>query len=93
MHEWVNNSPYKVYFENPVRAALERGETVHFDIQPHFEPHAAAPYAVEVWARTKSGTVIVEHRTILTPGMSHLPMPPVLRHPAAGLPVPPNQKR
>ena len=93
LHEWVNNSPYKVYFENPVRAALEHGETVHFDIQAHFEPHAAAPYAVEVWAKTKSGQVIVTHRTIPTPGMSHLPMPPMTRHPAADLPVPPNQER
>ena len=47
LREEVNNSSYKTLFENPVRAALEKGENVRFSIEPHFQPGEAAPYAVE----------------------------------------------
>ena len=75
LHEIVNNSPYKTQFENPVRTALERGESVRFSIEPHFRANEAAPYEVRVWAATDSGQTIVSPTTIPTPGLSDVPLP------------------
>ena len=73
MHETVNNSHYKTQFENPVRAALERGETVRFSIRPLFREGEAAPHAVEVWAQ--SATMQVSPQSVPLPGLSDIPAP------------------
>ncbi|MBL7803346.1 MAG: DNA/RNA non-specific endonuclease [Saprospiraceae bacterium] len=75
MHTKINLSRFKVEFENPVRTALERGESVSFSVQPLYRPGEAAPYSIEVWARSSSGETIVPHKTILTPGLSDVPLP------------------
>jgi hypothetical protein len=77
---WVNNSPYKTEFEHLVADALRSGENVRFTIVPHFrDARAAAPYAVEVWAETTAGKIVVSHRSIPTPGLSDLRLPRVAR--------------
>ncbi|MBM2614004.1 DNA/RNA non-specific endonuclease [Actinoplanes sp. LDG1-06] len=73
MHKTVNNSHFKTEFENPVRAALERGETVRFGVRPLYRPGEAAPFAVEVWA--ESATMKIAPKSVPTPGLSDVPMP------------------
>jgi hypothetical protein len=70
MHKRINNSDFKVQFENPLRRALESGETVLFGVRPKYRGDEVAPYAVEVWATTTSGKVIVPVRDIASPGLS-----------------------
>ncbi|WP_248962835.1 DNA/RNA non-specific endonuclease [Sphaerisporangium perillae] len=69
MHEKINNSDYKVQFENPLRRALESGQSVRFGVRPKYRGHELAPYAVEVWATTTGGQVVVPVRNIATPGL------------------------
>ncbi|MBL8932585.1 MAG: DNA/RNA non-specific endonuclease [Kineosporiaceae bacterium] len=72
MHEQVNNSAYKIRFENPVRAALEGGREVRFTVEPKYRPGENAPFAIEVWAADGNGVVIVEHSSIPTPALSDI---------------------
>jgi hypothetical protein len=74
LHEWVNNSTYKIKFENPIRSALERGQTVRVSIMPHFREGEAAPFQVEVWAASEKG-IVVKRQLIPTPGFKSLPLP------------------
>lgn len=69
MHERINLSDYKRYFENPVRTALESGQSVNFSVRPLFREGDAAPYALEVWAQTPQG-ILVPPRRIATPGLA-----------------------
>ena len=75
MHEKINLSRFKVEFEHPFRAALKRNESVAFSIQCLYRSREAAPYALEVWARSSSGAIIVPHKSILTPGLSDIDIP------------------
>ncbi len=75
MHKRINNSSYKTEFENHVIRALRSGQAVRFGVRPLFRPGEAAPYAVEVWATGGNGQAIVPVRTILTPGLSDVPVP------------------
>jgi hypothetical protein len=75
MHKRINNSSYKTEFENPVIRALRAGQAVRFGVRPLFRPGEAAPHAVEVWATGSNGQTIVPVRTILTPGLSDVPVP------------------
>jgi hypothetical protein len=72
MHKRINNSDFKVQFENPVRRALEAGQPVRFGIRPKFRPGELAPYEVEVWATTPGGKQVVPVRAIATPGLSDI---------------------
>jgi hypothetical protein len=72
MHVLVNNSSYKILFENPVIKALKSGENVRFGVRPKFRGSEVAPYEVEVWATTASGKVLVPARNIPTPGLRDL---------------------
>jgi hypothetical protein len=74
MHSRINLSDYKVHFENPVHSALKKGQTVDFSIRPLFREGDAAPYAIEVWARTPEGE-IVPLQPIPTPALADVPMP------------------
>ncbi|MGV9385748.1 DNA/RNA non-specific endonuclease [Nonomuraea sp. NPDC003707] len=69
MHEKINNSDFKVQFENPLRRVLESGQSVRFGVRPKYRGHELAPYAVEVWATTTGGQVVVPVRDIATPGL------------------------
>jgi hypothetical protein len=80
LNEFVNNSPYKTEFEHLIARALDQGHSVRFTIVPHFRsPRSAAPYAVEVWAETTAGSIVVSHRSIPTPGLRDLEIPSVAR--------------
>ncbi|MFE9960561.1 DNA/RNA non-specific endonuclease [Micromonospora sp. NPDC005299] len=72
MHKRINSSDYKVRFENPVRKALEGGNSVRFGVRPKFRPGEAAPYEVEVWATRPDGTVVVPVQDIPTPGLGDI---------------------
>ncbi|MFD0689856.1 DNA/RNA non-specific endonuclease [Actinomadura fibrosa] len=57
-----NLSTIKVIFEHPVIAALRAGKTVHVDVVPIYR--GARLIALQVWARTPSGEIIVPLQSI-----------------------------
>jgi DNA-entry nuclease len=89
LYERVNLSSFKTRFENPIRAALQRGEDVRFSIEPNYRVGEAAPYEVEVWASSAGGTKqIVPVQRIPTPGLSDIPVPHVPTPRNLDIPVP-----
>jgi hypothetical protein len=85
----VKLSSFKTRFENPIRAALQRGEDVRFSIKPNYRVGEAAPYEVEVWAASAGGTKqIVPVQHIPTPGLSDIPLPHVPTPRNLDIPVP-----
>ncbi|MEU9455112.1 DUF4157 domain-containing protein [Streptomyces sp. NPDC048277] len=71
MHQWINNSTFKLEFENEVIRALKSGESVRFSVRPKFRPGESAPYEIEVWAATARSDIVPRH-DIRTPGMGDL---------------------
>jgi hypothetical protein len=76
MHERINNSDFKMGFENPLRKALKSGRSVRFGVRPKYRGDEMAPHAVEVWATGTDGQVVVPRHDIPTPGLSDVVLVP-----------------
>jgi DNA/RNA non-specific endonuclease len=71
MHKRINNSQFKIEFENPLRSTLQNeGGPVKLSVRPRFRGNENAPYAVEVWFQGPKTTV--GPKTILTPGLGDI---------------------